>query len=190
MIRNELLMRLLVKAVIAPVCVRQATLSNIQKAPVPHDDPSFVIADWAKPLLESNPNLPLWQFSFSASETPRGKSVHGLMLQETVDLLGEYVEKWRPILLGESKSGSLFIRNRGGKQLTRADLISLVKSLTRRYAGVSVTPGSIKSSFVDYWLEKYPDGWSELAGILWMEYASVRQAFDPNYQNRFSGKTA
>jgi site-specific recombinase XerD len=112
------------------------------------------------------------------------------MLQETVDLLGEYVEKWRPILLGESKSGSLFIRNRGGKQLTRADLISLVKSLTRRYAGVSVTPGSIKSSFVDYWLEKYPDGWSELAGILWMEYASVRQAFDPNYQNRFSGKTA
>jgi hypothetical protein len=183
-------MRFLVKAVMIPVCVRRATLSNIRKAPVPLDDPTFVVADWAKELLRQNPVLPLWQFSFSPQETPKGKAVNGLLLHELVAPLEEYLLRFRPILLQGCTSESLFIRDRGGEPLTQQDLTLLVRSLTKRYAKVAVTPSSIKPSFVDYWLEKYPDSscYVDLANILWMEYTSVRMAFDPTYRGRFAGK--
>jgi hypothetical protein len=186
MARDALIMRFLVRAVMMPICVRRATLSNIFKAPVPRDDPSFAVPDWAKRLLDDNPDLPLWQFRFSPDETWRGKCVRGLILQELTAPLEKYTKHFRPLLLAGASSESLFVQASGGLPLSASDLTSLVKSVTRRFVGanVGVTPSTIKPSFVDFYLELYPDGYRELADVLWMDYTSVRQAYDPAFKDR------
>jgi hypothetical protein len=121
---------------------------------------------WAKERLKLNPDAHFWQYSFREQETKTGRGVHSVLPRRLVDLLEEYLQYHRPILLVGSDPGTLFV-NLHGRPLTGGTVNTLVGNLTLRYAQKRLTPHRFRDAFAYWWLEKHPQDYLTVSKKLW-----------------------
>jgi hypothetical protein len=129
---------------------------------------------WAPTSLENGQNLyrknGVWRLRFQGSElkiaTVRGE-VHSLGYEfpdDLVDLLEEWLNKWRPILVAQQKSedkwkergetGQEFVfLNLSGRPLETGQVTRAFEMATFKFTGVSVNPHTIRSIFATEYIK-------------------------------------
>jgi hypothetical protein len=135
--------------------------------------------------LERDPHQKIWQFYFRAEETKAGRAVQAVVPKQLVPLLEEYVDVYRPILVGNNDPRTLFVNDHGRPFETSA-LRVRVKNLTARYTGKIVTPHQFRHAFAFKWLKDHPEDYLTLSKHLWHRDVKVTiriygRDFDESY---------
>jgi hypothetical protein len=161
------------------VCRISGPSKNLLKIPAPKDRAFLAFTPAAIEAREKDESVRLWQFNF---EEQWGIGAYGFLICQVVPLLQEYLaHRWRLVNKLKGDPRTLFLR-RDGAALTKSSLARLVRDLTHKYAKKSVTPESIRNSFIDYWLLEHPKDYINLANILMISLESVQVRFDPDYK--------
>lgn len=172
LVRNELLLRWLLIMAWRQRNVRELRLgSNGTQGNLFKDKVSLSarvnVPRWAKEMMRANPDTQFWQYRFQENETKTGHSVHSILPRRLVPLLQEYIEHYRPILLGERPDpGTLFV-NRRGRPLSQHAVEYLVGELTLRYGGKWVNPHRFRDAFAFWWLRQHPQDFLTVSKKLW-----------------------
>ncbi len=116
--------------------------------------------------LKRNPNAPVWQFHFRPPETKSDRHVRGIVPRNLVRSLEQYLRVYRPLLVGSSDPGTLFL-NRDGGALDRQVMTDLVGQLTLAHCGVRSTPHVARDAFAYAFLKAFPKDFLSLSKILW-----------------------
>jgi hypothetical protein len=120
----------------------------------------------AAQALERDPHQKIWAFYFRPEQTKAGRAVQAVVPKQLVPLLEEYVDLYRPILVGNSDPGTLFVNDHGRPFETSA-LRVRVRNLTARYTGKIVTPHEFRHAFAFEWLKHHPEDYLTLSKHLW-----------------------
>lgn len=166
LVHDELLLSWLVTLVWRQRNIRECRLgTNLFKAEIP---PLATIAKphWVQESMRLNPRAQFWQFYFRESETKNGHEVRAILPRRLVPLLEEYLEYYRPLLLGTFDPGTLFLNRKGGT-LRSADVTFIVSDLTLRYAQRRVTPHLVRDILAFWWLDSHPEDYLTLSKMLW-----------------------
>ena len=169
MAMEEVLMRFLCTLVWRQMNLRSCRIGgakpNLFKGPIPRNI-QITIPDWVKHELQQNPDAEFWQFRFSAHETKSKRRVHSILPHQLIPPLEEYLQKYRPQLVGDHDPETLFLK-RNGSVMTVADVDVTVETLTIRYRGVRVNPHHFRDIFAYAFLEENPENFSGLSKMLW-----------------------
>lgn len=181
LVHDLLLSMFLILALLPPRCVREFRIKgdrpNLIHEPLGPDNMPPDAPDWARELAEKYPGLPIWQFRLSPLETPMRTAVHRVLYDYLVSLLDEFVNRYRPILVGEGGPDTLFF-HRNLHPLSSHDLNRFMGDLTFDNMGRRILPGIIQTSYCYYWYLKYKGGKVEqLASTLMWNYHSVKEFF-------------
>ena len=130
---------------------------------------------WVKQLIANDPDARVWQFQFSLEETNHGRKIRGVLPERLVGPLEDYLEHWRPALLGLSRCDNLFV-NKAGRPLTIDGVIDCVGSRSLLVSGRWTTPSMFRRSFAEEWLRNYPEDYLVLSKILW--YSDPEMVFE------------
>jgi integrase len=122
--------------------------------------------DWVEEELQRNPDAQFWQIHFRIHETKMKREVRAVVPKQLVPMLEEYIQKYRPLLLGKGQSNTLFL-NRQGRPIGISEMVYRVGDLTARYGGRRVTPHLFRDSFAHSWLDDHPEDYLTLSKILW-----------------------
>lgn len=158
---------------------------NLWKGEVPHASPMATLKSM-EAALKADEHAKFWQFRFVDGQTKtRGRQRRAFIPVQLVSLLEEYLEHWRPVLVGARRDpGTLFVNNAGGAYglvlLTRR-----IERITMRYTGRGVNPHLIRHILSTALLEDHPDDSLTLVLHLWHS----ARAFGPTtfgvYARRF-----
>ena len=129
-------------------------------------DDDIATPPWVDELIAKNPDAKIWQFYFSSDETKNHQIVKGVLPERLVGPLEDYLERWRPILLGSRRPNNLFV-DEAGDPLSKSSTVRRVLNVSYRELGQRATPHSIRHSYALNWLEYHPRDYSVLARILW-----------------------
>lgn len=121
---------------------------------------------WVQEELRSNPRAKFWQYHFREDETKNGREVRSILPRRLVPLLEEYLERARPLLLGGTDPGTLFL-NEDGARIKENIIIALVSKLTLRYGGRRVTPHIFRDIWAYWWLSSHPEDYLTVSKKLW-----------------------
>jgi integrase len=113
-----------------------------------------------------SPGTSFWQIHFSADETKTNKEVHTFLPSELVPLLEEYLSIHRPVLVGKSDPGTLFV-NSAGRPMNVGQVRILVTKLASVHAGVPVTPHLYRDIVAFEWLRTHPEDYLTVSKLLW-----------------------
>jgi hypothetical protein len=127
---------------------------------------NMAVPRWAQESIVANPRVEFWQFHFREDETKTYYEVQAILPRRLVPLLKEYLERYRPILLQESRTPNLFLTQQG-RPLSRNELTSRVSNLTLEYEHRRVTPHLIRDIFAFWWLKEHPRDYLTLSKMLW-----------------------
>jgi hypothetical protein len=168
-----------------PRCIREARLlgdkPNIFNLPAPEFGGSG-IPPWAVVERDNNARSTFWQFQFTSPETPNGMRVNGFLPRRLIPLLDKYTTLHRGHLLQGSDPKTLFLDRFGGR-MTALSLMQRIGILTERYLQKKVTPEAFRAIYAYHWLDEHPGDYQGVAGILWIDPASAKSRFDPNYRS-------
>lgn len=169
-VRNELLMLWLIN-----LPWRQ---KNLREMRVTGDQPNLFYAqiqsystatkpNWIIEQEERMPNSPYWQIQFSPAETKTKHRVQLFLPSELIPLLEEYLEKHRPVLVGDNATVNTLFVNDSGRPMTLSQIGHLVKSLASRYARVPTTPHIYRDIVAFEWLRTHPEDFLTVSKVLW-----------------------
>jgi hypothetical protein len=168
-VRNELLMKWPTILPWRQRNIREMRIAgerpNLFKAPFPKFS-SIAKPEWVQRAEQKNPNLEVWQISFSKNETKTRIDVAAVLPQALVSLLEEYISFHRQQLVGEVDPGTLFLNERGNP-LTSKDVATLISHFTLKYGGRVVTPHLYRDIFAYMWLDRRPEDYLTLSKLLW-----------------------
>lgn len=142
--------------------------------------------EWLVAAEKINPDVEAWQFRFSPDETKTHHAIHCILPKMLVELLEEYISKYRRDLVRGSDPGTLFLNN-DGHALTTGTLRNHVMRLTLRYAGRAVNPHLFRDIFAYMWLERCPEDYLTLSKLLWHRNINTTIRI---YGRRFNESTA
>jgi integrase len=134
------------------------------KAAIP-DSKAIAVPDWVKELQKTDPNVPVWQFRFSESETKMKNRIHAVVPRCLITLLEEYLT-FRRQLIQRADPGTLFLTKKG-TAYKQSSMGGLVSTLTMRYGKRRVSPHRFRDIVAYAWLEDHPEGYLMLSKILW-----------------------
>ena len=116
--------------------------------------------------IREDPQYQFWQFHFRPHETKSGNEARGVGMHELIRSLEEYLQYYRPMLVGCPDPGTLFLNQVGGC-LDSSEMTSLVSTLTMRYVGRRVTPHIFRDIVAYQWLVDHPEDYLTLSKLLW-----------------------
>jgi integrase len=167
--RNELLMLWLLILAWRQKNVRECRVAgdnpNLSKAPIS----PFSMAtrpSWVAEQERSSPGKSYWQIRFDPSETKTKNEVNAFLPSELVPLLEEYLSIHRPVLVGKSDPGTLFVSSTG-RPMKVGQMRSLVTKLASAHAGVPVTPHLYRDIVAYEWLRTHPEDFLTISKLLW-----------------------
>lgn len=140
--------------------------ANLFEAELPTAGQHVARPKWVEEAYALNSKERFWQFYFRAEETKTGQCVRAILPRRLIVALEEYLAKHRPLLVGKSDPGTLFLNRRGGP-LTAQQTTELVAELTLKHGGRRVSPHLLRSVFAYKWLENFPEDFLSLSKILW-----------------------
>jgi integrase len=138
---------------------------NVFKARIPLFS-ELTKPEWVLRELECNPSAEFWQFRFKPHETKTGIDVHSLLPRQLVEPLEVYLGQYRPLLLQNRNTETLFVNKRGAA-MDVSVLGQLVSELTYRYTGQRTTPHRFRDIIAYTWLKHHPTDFLSLAKLLW-----------------------
>lgn len=141
--------------------------ANLFKGPVV-PKPGKDIPNWADEIMRSDPNVPLYQFEFSEEETKADREVMAVLPGILVPYVEEFLNYYRPILVGEKKPATLFV-NQWGNPISEQQLEEAVQEATLKYLGKAVNPHLFRDIYAVEYLRD-PDNHADyltLSKILW-----------------------
>jgi integrase len=121
---------------------------------------------WVRQEEEANPNAEFWMIRFNSNETKTKNEPQLFLPRQLIEPLEEYLEEFRPLLVGEKDPGTLFT-NGAGNPLSTLELIRIVSQLTLRYGGRRVTPHLLRDAFAYKWLKEHPADFLTVSKALW-----------------------
>ena len=147
---------------------------NLFRGPIPPFK-NITIPAWAKKELSKNPAAEFWQFRFEPRNTKKNNGVHCVLPWALIQLLEEYLAKYRPFLVlrHDPKAPypeTLFL-NQDGNPMCDGQMTNAIGTLTLLYAKTRITPHSIRHIAAYRWLELHPEDYITLSKMLW--HASV-----------------
>jgi hypothetical protein len=134
---------------------------------------------WVKKL---DADADVWQFYFRPKETRRKERIRGILPERLIGPLKEYVEIWRPILLGTRSSTNLFI-TAGGRPLSDTEITNYVGSLSLQLLDERITPREFRHHFATAWTNYYPKDYVVLSKILWHSDPETTKRFCDDQAN-------
>ncbi len=129
-------------------------------------DDNIATPSWVDELIAKDRGAKVWQFYFTSSETKNGRIAKGVLPEQLVGPLEEYLGRWRQILLGTCECSNLFV-DEAGAPLSKSSILRLVRKVSYRELGQPITPHAFRHSFAQRWLEDHPREYSALSDILW-----------------------
>jgi hypothetical protein len=105
---------------------------NLDKAPIS----PFSMAtrpSWVADQERASPGTSFWQIHFDPSETKTKNEVNAFLPSELIPLLEEYLSIHRPVLVGKSDPGTLFVSSTG-RPMKVGQVRSLVTKLASAHA--------------------------------------------------------
>lgn len=169
-------------------CRVTGTRPNLFKGKIP----SFSEIDkseWALAEEAKNPDAEFWQISFSTDETKTDYSVNLLLPRQLVEPLEEYLREFRPLLLGNRNTETLFIRPHG-KPLNRDQMLMVIGRLSLRHTGTRTTPHLFRDAVAFKWLKEHPKDFLNLSKMLWHKNVQTTVAIYGSRFNESSGANA
>jgi integrase len=121
---------------------------------------------WVVEAENRDPNAEFWQFRFSCEETKMGIPVHAVLPRPLIAPLEEYLNKFRPQLIGSVEPLTLFV-NSDGMPMGENDVTRLVSELTLRHGGRVVTPHLFRDVVAFAWLKAHAADYLTLSKLLW-----------------------
>jgi hypothetical protein len=122
--------------------------------------------EWVKEALAESPQAEFWQIHFSRDEAKAREAIRGFVPQHVIPLLEDYIENQRPLLVGETDRGTLFL-NSHGNPLSAEAIEDLYGRLTQRYAGRWSRPHLVRDAFAHAWLDAHPGDYLTVSRALW-----------------------
>lgn len=116
--------------------------------------------------LAANSGAEFWQIYFSKDQVKTKQPIRGIVPLHIVPLLEDYLENYRPLLVGDSDPGTLFL-NRRGKQHSKESFGNLIGNLTLKHAGRWVSPHLYRDALAHHWLDEHPEDYLTLSKALW-----------------------
>lgn len=101
--------------------------------------------------LKADPRRKFWQVVFDEDTTKAGIAVYRVVPEALVPMLAEYLERHRPLLVGSSDPGTLFL-NRDGHAMWAKDVLRLVTNMTLRHIGHRITPHILRDIYAAHFL--------------------------------------
>jgi integrase len=167
--RNELLMLWLLILAWRQRNIRDCRVTgdnpNLFEAPIS----PFSMAtrpSWVAEQERASPGTSFWQIHFDPSETKTKNEVNAFLPSELVPLLEEYLSIHRPVLVGKSDPGTLFVSSTG-RPMKVGQMRSLVTKLASAHAGVPVTPHLYRDIVAYEWLKTHPEDYLTVSKLLW-----------------------
>jgi integrase len=167
--RNELLMQWLFLLAWRQRNIRDCRVSgdtpNLFKAPIG----PFCRATqplWVAEQESICPGTSYWQIHFGPHETKTKNEVTAYLPSELVPLLEEYLSIHRPVLVGKSDPGTLFV-NSAGQPMNVGQVRVLVTKLALMHTGVPVTPHLYRDVVAFEWLRTHPEDYLTVSKQLW-----------------------
>jgi hypothetical protein len=114
------------------VIAGSAAKTQISKAPIS----PFSMAtrpSWVADQERASPGTSFWQIHFDPSETKTKNEVNAFLPSELIPLLEEYLSIHRPVLVGKSDPGTLFVSSTG-RPMKVGQVRSLVTKLASAHA--------------------------------------------------------
>jgi integrase len=138
---------------------------NIFKSKIPDgieiDKPAWVLAEEYK-----NPNAKFWLYKFSPKENKTGKTIFCVLPKHLAPILDEYLTNWRPKLVGNKNTETLFVNQRG-MPMSATQFGCFISEIALRYGGKRMNPHIFRDVFAFAWLKKYPRDFVTLSLQLW-----------------------
>jgi integrase len=122
--------------------------------------------DWVVEEEARNPNATFWMFKFSPEETKKENFIRCVLPQALIEILEEYLAKYRPLLVDQIDPGTLFL-NQAGNAMSITCMALTVASVTLKYGGQRITPHAFRHIAAYRWLEESPGSYLELSKMLW-----------------------
>jgi hypothetical protein len=189
LVTAELMLRFLIILAWRPRTIRECrvggTTPNLFKGTIPASV-RVGLPDWVLQEQEANPNAEFWQIKFHPNETKNNIDVHMILPQRLIGPLEEYMDHFRPQLVGECDPGTLFV-NRRGEAFKPNDVTTLLSKLTAVHGGVRVTPRLIRETVAFAWMADHPTDFLTLSKILWLKHDDKVIRFAPRGFNLSSG---
>ena len=169
-VRNELLMQWLVILPWRQKNLREMRVAghapNLFYSPI-QSYSTATKPDWIVEQEEHIPHSSYWQVQFSPDETKTKHRVQMFLPSELVNILTDYLEKHRPILVGNNSMVKELFVSESGKPLTNSQIRNLVKGLASRYSGVPTTPHIFRDIVAFEWLRCHPEDFLTVSKLLW-----------------------
>jgi integrase len=184
-VRDELLMTWLVILPWRQSNIRKCRIMgaapNLTKEPIARFSQTKK-ARWILDQEKLQPNNSFWQFRFSSEETKTKNDVHAYLPFDLIALLEEYLDKHRPVLVGDGEDpGTLFLSD-SGIAFDDAGVTNRVAQLVAVHAGRATTPHLFRDIVADAWLEDHPEDYLTISKILW--HRNIETTLK-RYANRF-----
>jgi integrase len=128
--------------------------------------------DWVVEEEARNPNATFWMFKFSPEETKKENFIRCVLPQALIEILEEYLAKYRPLLVDQIDPGTLFL-NQAGNAMSITCMALTVASVTLKYGGQRITPHAFRHIAAYRWLEESPGSYLELSKMLWHSSVDV-----------------
>ena len=146
-------------------CRIRGSNPNIFKAKIP----THITIDkplWVQSQQQMNPDAEFWQMHFTAKETKTGREIRAVLPRPLIELLEEYLSKFRPELVKAADPGTLFVQ-KDGRPMGEATLYNLVSRITSQHGGRHVNPHLFRDIVAFAWLKEHPKDFLTLSKILW-----------------------
>lgn len=177
--RDELLVRFLLTLALRQRNIRECKLAsrdkggNLFKEEVPPMArvtlPKSVADD-----LKKDPLKKVWQLFYRRDETKGRRPVHIVLPAQLVLFLEEFLEIHRPILVGNSDPGTLFVNDQG-RPFDISSLGRRVGQITFRYVGKRVNPHLFRDIVATKWLAAHPEDFLTVSRLLWHRDAKTTE---------------
>ena len=188
-VRDELMIRWLLALPWRQRNIRECRIGgpapNLFRAPV-SKTATITKPDWLVREEQEKDAVEVWQVRFVPSETKTHHDVHCVLPNRLVPLLEEYLNVYRPVLVSNNDSGTLFV-SEAGTALTTCQVRLITASHTLKYCGKTVTPHLFRDIFAYMWLELAPEDYLTLSKLLW--HRNINTTINI-YGKRFNESTA
>jgi integrase len=123
---------------------------------------------WVADQERAPPGTSFWQIHFDPSETKTKNEVNAFLPSELIPLLEEYLSIHRPVLVGKSDPGTLFVSSTG-RPMKVGQVRSLVTKLASAHARRTCHTSSVpRHRIVAYeWLRTHPEDFLTVSKLLW-----------------------